>query len=92
MEQIRRVFDDNSMIIFVSSPRRDDSNEYPQHRVLWRNKQIYPLIITKYPSYLFHWSRIAGNESKILPLSIEGPILYISEVDRPEKAINKLVT
>ena len=22
---------------------------------LWRNKQNYPLIITKYPSYLFHW-------------------------------------
>ena len=29
-------------------------NEYPQ-RVLWRNKQNYPLIITKYPSYLFHF-------------------------------------
>ena len=29
-------------------------NEYPQ-RVLWRNKQNYPLIITKYPPYLFHF-------------------------------------
>ena len=29
-------------------------NEYP-HRVLWRNKQNYPLIITKYPPYLFHF-------------------------------------
>ena len=30
-----------------------DSNEYLQHMFLWRNKQNYPLIITKYPSYLF---------------------------------------
>ena len=22
----------------------------------WRNKQNYPLIITKYPHYLFHWT------------------------------------
>ena len=29
-------------------------NEYPQ-RVLWRNKQNYPLIITKHPPYLFHF-------------------------------------
>ena len=29
-------------------------NEYPQ-RVLWRNKQSYPLIVTKYPPYLFHF-------------------------------------
>ena len=28
--------------------------EYPQ-RVLWRNKQNYPLIITKYPPHLFHF-------------------------------------
>ena len=32
---------------------RGDSNEYPQHMFLWRNKQNYPLIITKYP-HLFH--------------------------------------
>ena len=24
------------------------SNEYPQHKFLWRNKEIYPRIITKY--------------------------------------------
>ena len=29
-------------------------NEYPQH-ILWRNKQNFPLIITKYPPYLFHF-------------------------------------
>ena len=34
---------------------RGDSNEYPQHMFLSRNKQKYPIIITKYPSYLFHW-------------------------------------
>ena len=34
---------------------RGDSNEYLQHMFLWRNKQNYPLIITKYPLYLFHW-------------------------------------
>ena len=31
-----------------------DSNEYPQHMFLQRNKQNYPLIIIKYPPYLFH--------------------------------------
>ena len=30
---------------------RGDSNEYPQHMFLWRNKQNYPLIITKTPPY-----------------------------------------
>ena len=35
-------------------PRRGDSNENPQHVFLWRNKQNYPLIIPKYPPYLFH--------------------------------------
>ena len=38
----------------LESPCRGDSNEYPQHTFLWRNKQNYPLIITKYPPYLFH--------------------------------------
>ena len=28
-------------------PRQGDSNEYPQHTFLWRNKQNYPQI----PSY-----------------------------------------
>ena len=32
---------------------RGDSNEYPQHMFLWRNN---PIIILKYPPYLFHWS------------------------------------
>ena len=39
----------------LESPWRGDSNEYPQHIFLWRNKENYPLIITKYPPYLFHW-------------------------------------
>ena len=34
-------------------PQRGNSNEYPQH-ILWRNQQTYPLLITKYPLYLFH--------------------------------------
>ena len=29
-------------------PRQGDSNEYPQHILLWRTKENYPLIITKY--------------------------------------------
>ena len=33
---------------------RGDSNEYPQHMFLWRSDENYPLIITKYPPYLFH--------------------------------------
>ena len=39
----------------LESPRRGDSNEYPQHMLLWRNKQNYHLIITKY-HHLFHSS------------------------------------
>ena len=31
-----------------------DSNEYPQHTFLWRTDNHFPLIITKYPLYLFH--------------------------------------
>ena len=37
----------------LESSRRGDSNEQPKHMFLWRNKQNYPLIITKYP-HLFH--------------------------------------
>ena len=33
---------------------RGDSNEYPQHMFLWRTRENYPSIITKYPPYLFH--------------------------------------
>ena len=36
------------------SPRRGCSNEYSQHMFLWRTIEKYPLIISKYPSYLFH--------------------------------------
>ena len=45
------------VLIRIASPLRfygGDSNEYPQRMFLWRNKQNYPLIITKYPPYLFH--------------------------------------
>ena len=53
-------------------------NEYPQ-RVLWRNKQNYPLIITKYPPYLFHflcaqrrlrsaWASVQSDQSLRCPL------------------------
>ena len=31
-------------IYVVGTHIRGDSNEYPQHRFLWRNKQNYPLI------------------------------------------------
>ena len=66
VEQISRVLDDITKIILsvlhkniccgysLELPWRDDSFEYPQHIFSWRNKQNYPLIITKYPSYLFH--------------------------------------
>ena len=39
------------MRFFFSSP----SNECQQHTFLWRYKQTYPLIITKYTPYLFFW-------------------------------------
>ena len=32
----------------LESPRQGDSNEHPQDRILWRNKQNYPLIIIKH--------------------------------------------
>ena len=32
---------------------RGDSNEYPQHMFLWETTENYPLIIIKYPPYLF---------------------------------------
>ena len=32
----------------LESPRRGDSNEYPQHMFLWRNNDNYPLIILKF--------------------------------------------
>ena len=42
----------------LESPHRGDrwgdSNEYPQHKFLWRTDEIYPSIIIKYPPYLFH--------------------------------------
>ena len=38
----------------IESHCRGDSNDYPQHRFLWRNKQNCPEIITKYPPYLFY--------------------------------------
>ena len=68
VEQIRRVFGNNWRIFWtvlhkniccgysLESPHWGDSNEYPQHMFLRRNKQNYPLIITKYPPYLFHWA------------------------------------
>ena len=38
--------------IALESPRRGDSNEYPQHMFLWRIEENYPSIIIKYPPYL----------------------------------------
>ena len=66
MKQIRGVFEDNLGIILLfldkniccgyslELPERGDSNEHPQHTFLWRTIETYPLIITKYPPYLFH--------------------------------------
>ena len=54
------IFDDNSKINLsylhknlscgcsLELPRRGDSNEHPQLRFLWRNKQNYHLIVIKY--------------------------------------------
>ena len=38
----------------LESPRRGDSNEYPQHMFLWRTDKDYLSVIIKYPPYLFH--------------------------------------
>ena len=45
----------------LESPRQGDSNEYPQHMFLWRNKQNDPVIIPKYPPYLFHSKNNSNN-------------------------------
>ena len=43
------------VLIRIASPNwRGDSNEYPQHMVLWRTDEYYLLIIIKYLPYLFH--------------------------------------
>ena len=47
------------------------TNEYPQHMVLWRNKQNYPLIITKYPPYLFHCIQTSRSGSEPVRCGIE---------------------
>ena len=31
-----------------------DSNEYPQHKFLWRIEENYPSIVISYLPYLFH--------------------------------------
>ena len=66
-QNFQRVFGDDQGIIFLISPlnvycgyslellQQGDSNEYPQRMILWRTDENYPLIIIKYPSYLFHW-------------------------------------
>ena len=41
----------------LESPRRYIFNAYRQHKFLWTVKQNYPLIITKYPPYLFQFLR-----------------------------------
>ena len=50
----------------LESPRRGDSNEYPQHMFLWRTIENYPLIVTKYHPYLFHCN--------MLPIVFKEPV------------------
>ena len=54
------------LIRIASTPRRGDSNEYPQHMFLWRNKENYPSIIIKYPPYLFFWPSFSSRLPSIL--------------------------
>ena len=42
-------------MLWIESPQRGDSNEYPQHTFLWRTGKNYPSIIIKYPPYLLFW-------------------------------------
>ena len=39
----------------------ESPNEYPQRMFLWSNKQNYPLIIVKYPPYLFYCTYAGGK-------------------------------
>ena len=66
MEQIRRVFEDNLGIIFISSPEKHMlwvlirityPNEYPQHMFLWRQRDS-----NEYPQHMFLWRRGDSNE------------------------------
>ena len=79
----------------LESHRRCVFNEYPQ-RVLWRNKQNYPLIITKYPSYLFHflcaqrrlrsaWASAHSDQSLHCPLIEQLRSLHADSEDSDQK-------
>ena len=83
VKQIRRVFDDNFEIILLflqkhiccgyslELPRRGNSNEYPHHMFLWRTIENYPLIIIKYPPYLFQGYMFCSLENlKHMPFTI----------------------
>ena len=64
---------------------RGDSNEYRQHMFLWRNKQNYPLIITKYPPYLFHCNVSQTKTSSTRTTALKRSISTgLNEVYTPE--------
>ena len=66
-KQIRRVFDDNFPYFSIETYVVGDSNEYPQHMFLRRTDKNYPLIIIKYPPYLFHWYKALCVEPCFVP-------------------------
>ena len=49
----------------LESPRRGDSNEYPQHMFLWRTIKSCSLIIIRYPPYLFYCRQTQRLTSKV---------------------------
>ena len=51
---------------------------------LWKNKQNYPLIITKYPPYLFHWSCRASSQQSENPYDI----LFSNRREKPRGEAN----
>ena len=54
------ISDRDAFVTDTGEARRGATNEYPQHMFLWRNNQNYPLIVTKYPPYLFYCKLLAA--------------------------------
>ena len=84
--------------VLIRIAQRGDSNEYPQHMFLWRNKQTYPLIITKYPPYLFPGSaemstpKMSIPEMSTVPKCLLCQNVYCAKMPIPKMSIFTLTS
>ena len=64
-------------VVGIHQNCRGDSNEYPQHKVLWRTEENYPLIIFKCLTKLFFcktWELLIS--SRIDKFKLKGVIYF----------------